>query len=135
MIYRYVSNIKWTPEERYHGTISTEKGFSTVFHKPSEFGGQDGVFNPQDALVASLAMCYSITVQEICQKMRLEVEDFSLEARGILEETDSGKAFTSMELYPSITVKGSEKKATRALKLAKEQCLISKSLNCDIKIK
>ncbi len=132
MSYRYVSHIKWTDDGKYHGTLATDKGFSTTFDKPLEFGGNDGTFNPEDALVASLAMCYSITVKEICDKMRLEVDDFSLTAKGILEETGSGNAITRIYLYPELKVDCSDKKKLRALELAKDNCLITRSLNCEI---
>ncbi len=130
MPYQYVSHIKWT--EEYHGTIATEKGFESDFDKPSEFGGKDGTLNPEDALVASLAMCYSITVKEICKKMRLEVDEFSLTAKGILEETGSGNSITRIYLYPKLRVDCSDKKKLRALELSKKNCLITRSFNCDI---
>ncbi len=132
MTYQYTSKIRWTPEDEYHGTISTEKGFTSTFDKPSEFGGKDGTLNPEDAFVASLAMCYSITVKEICDKMRLEVDDFSLTAKGIIEDGEEGKVFTKVYIYPSIKIDCPDKKTLRALELAKDNCLISRSLKTDI---
>ncbi len=132
MSHQYVSKIRWTPDDEYHGTVSTEKGFKSTFDKPLEFGGKDGTLNPEDGYVASLAMCYSITVKEICDKMRLEVEEFSLTAKGIIEDTENGKTITKIYLRPRIKIDCPEKKILRALELAKDNCLISRTISSDI---
>ena len=131
MSYEYTSRIEWTKESEYHGMIETDKGFSSTFDKPSEFGGKDGTLNPEDAFVASLAMCYSITFKEVCDKMRIDIEEFSLDSVGVIEEMDTGKAFTKVILKPRVKTDHKDK-SERALRLAKENCLISKSLNIEI---
>jgi len=132
MSWNYKSTTKWTDEEGIHSKMEMESGYSCSFHKPSEFGGIDGLLNPEDAFVGSLAMCFSITFKEMCDKMRLNIENFELETDGLLEELDDGKKFTRIYLRPVIESDDSEKKIKRAIQLAKDNCLIAKSMNCEI---
>lgn len=109
-------------------------GYSCSFHKPIEFGGAGGVLNPEDAFVGSLAMCYSITFRSTIEKMRIELEDFYLETKGLLEDVEDGSMITKLFLRPEITLKDEEdrNKAERATKLALKNCLISKSMKSEI---
>lgn len=137
MSHEYTSIVHWSKKENEHGNISMDCGYACGFNKPVEFGGAEGMMNPEDAFVGSLAMCYSITLESTLEKMRLEVEDFELETRGILEETEEGNKITKINLIPKMKLKneGDEDKIKRALKLAKKNCLISKSMSSDIELK
>ena len=132
MSWNYKSITKWSDKESTHSTIDMDCGYSCSFHKPVEFGGEEEMLNPEDAFVGSLAMCFSITFKEMCDKMRLDIDDFVLETEGILEEEDDGKRFTRIYLRPEITSEESEKKIKRALQLAKDNCLIANSMNSEI---
>ncbi|MFO7992416.1 MAG: OsmC family protein [Thermoplasmata archaeon] len=135
MVHKYRSTTKWSDEEDVHATMDMDSGFSCKFHKPAEFGGVDGLLNPEDAFVGSLAMCYSITFQEIADKMRLDIDDFELTTVGILEETDEGRLFTTIRLEPVITSDESEKKILRAVDLVEDHCLISRSMKSKMEIR
>lgn len=135
MVHKYRSTTKWSDEDDVHGTIDMDCGISYPFHKPAEFGGVDGLLNPEDAFVASLAMCFSITFQEITDKMRLDIEDFELTTVGILEETDEGKIFTKIRLEPVITSEDNDKKILRAVDLVEDNCLISRNIKSELEIK
>ncbi len=137
MSHEYVSTVTWSDDEDEHGTISMDCGYACSFHKPVEFGGTEGVMNPEDAFVGSLAMCYSITLESTLEKMRLELEDFELETKGILEDTDEGSMITKIDLIPRVKLKNQEdrNKVEKALELAKKNCLISKSMRSKIELK
>ncbi len=134
MSHKYRSTIRWSDEGDKHGDIKMDCGYTCGFHKPVEFGGAEGMMNPEDAFVGSLAMCYSITLKSTLEKMRLELEDFELKTTGILDETDEGSMITKITIKPKIKLKTEEerKKIERALKLAKDNCLISKSMKSEI---
>ncbi len=132
MSWKYRSTTTWLDEEGKHGKINMDSGHSIEFHKPSEFGGVDGVMNPEDAFVASLAMCFSITFEEITNKMRMDIDGFELETEGILEEGDDGKEFTRIILRPRIKTDEPENKVQRAVDLAKKNCLIARSMRSEI---
>ncbi|MEF8832384.1 MAG: OsmC family protein [Candidatus Thermoplasmatota archaeon] len=137
MTHEYKSVVHWSEEENEHGNISMDCGYACGFNKPVEFGGTEGTMNPEDAFVGSLAMCYSITLESTLEKMRLELEDFELETIGVLEETEEGNKITKIDLIPKVKLKNEEDKdkVERALKLAKDNCLISKSISSEIKLK
>ncbi len=137
MAHEYISIVNWSDEEDAHGTISMDCGYTCDFHKPVEFGGTEGLMNPEDAFVASLAMCYSITLRSTLEKMRSELEGFELETKGTLEDTDQGSMITTIDLIPKVKLKNREdrKKVERALKLAKKNCLISRSMKSEIRLK
>ncbi|MFP4050404.1 MAG: OsmC family protein [Thermoplasmata archaeon] len=132
MSWNYKSLTKWTDEEGKHSEMEMESGYSCSFHKPKEFGGVKNMLNPEDAFVGSLAMCFSITFKEMIDKMRLNIDDFELETEGILEDVDKGKKFTKIYLRPNITSDEPEKKIKKAIKLAKDNCLIANSMDCEI---
>ena len=134
MSWKYRSTTTWLDEEGKHGKMEMDSGYSIEFHKPSEFGGVDGIINPEDAFVASLAMCFSITFQEITDKMRMEIEDFELETEGILEEGEEGKEFTKIILRPKVKTDAPESKVQRAVELTKKNCLIARSMKSEIVI-
>jgi len=95
------------------------------------------MMNPEDAFVGSLAMCYSITLKSTLEKMRLELADFELETKGILEDTEEGSKITKIDLIPKVKLNNGDDKnrVKRALKLAKKNCLISKSMSSEIDLK
>lgn len=137
MTHEYTSIVHWSDKEDEHGSISMDCGYACGFNKPVEFGGADGMMNPEDAFVGSLAMCYSITFKSTLEKMRTEISDFELETRGILEDTDEGSMITKIDLVPRVELKNEDdkKKIERALELAKKNCLISKSMKSEIVLK
>ncbi|MFP3871586.1 MAG: OsmC family protein [Candidatus Natronoplasma sp.] len=137
MTHEYTSIVRWSDEEDRHGSISMDCGYSCDFHKPMEFGGTEGVLNPEDTFVGSLAMCYSITLKSTLEKMRMNIEDFELETRGVLEDTDEGSMITEIEIIPRVKLKEKDdrKKLERALELAKKNCLISNSMKSEIRLK
>lgn len=132
MSWNYKSVTKWSDDEGTHSTIDMDCGYSCSFHKPIEFGGKEEMLNPEDAFVGSLAMCFSITFKEMCDKMRLDIDDFVLETEGILEEVDDSKKFTKIYLRPEIKSEEPEKKIKRAIKLAEDNCLIANSMDSEI---
>ncbi len=136
MAHEYVSTVQWSGEENEHGQLSMDCGYSCGFDKPIEFGGAEGVLNPEDAFVGSLAMCYSITFKSTLEKMRLEIDGFELTTKGILEDVEDGSMITEITVKPRIKLKdeGDREKVERAVKLAKENCLISKSMKSEIKL-
>ncbi len=137
MTHEYVSTVRWSDSEEEHGTISMACGYTCGFHKPIEFGGSDGVLNPEDAFVGSFAMCYSITLKSTLEKMKIVLEDFELITKGILEETDEGKKITKIMITPHVKLKDEKdrKRVERAVVLAKKNCLISKSISSEIELK
>ncbi len=137
MSHEYTSIVTWSEDGEEHGNITMDCGYACGFHKPVEFGGEEGMMNPEDAFVGSLAMCYSITLKSTLEKMRLELANFELETKGILEDTDEGSKITKIDLIPKVKLKneGDKNKVERALELAKENCLISKSMNSKIELR
>ena len=137
MSQEYTSIVNWSEKENEHGNITMDCGYACGFHKPVEFGGEEGMMNPEDAFVGSLAMCYSITLRSTLEKMRLELKDFELITKGLLKDTDEGSKITKITLKPKVKLKNEEdrNKVERALKLAKKNCLISKSMSSEIELK
>ncbi|MBS3817471.1 MAG: OsmC family protein [Candidatus Thermoplasmatota archaeon] len=128
--------MEWSEEEDEHGKLSMDCGFSCTFHKPVEFGGAEDILNPEDAFVGSLAMCYSITLKSMLEKMKVDLGDFELETKGTLEEKDGKKMITTIELIPRIQLKEKmdKEKVKRALELAEENCPIGNSIKSEVEI-
>ncbi len=117
--------------ERSHEIIVDGKKTITGSSDPA-FLGDKTKHNPEDLLLASISSCHMLWYLHLCSDAGIVVTNYTDNAKGIMEETaDAGGKFTSVTLYPTITLKNIEQKdAANALhSKANEWCFISNSLN------
>jgi organic hydroperoxide reductase OsmC/OhrA len=104
---------------------------------PPEFGGPGETWSPEHLFVASLSACLMTTFRAIAANSKLEVFDYSDEASGHLSRgEDRYYRIESVTLRPRVVI-ADESKVDRALRLldkAEKACLISRSVNAEIRL-
>ena len=100
------------------------------FTAPSQFGGLEGRWTPEDLLMNALASCFTTTFHAIAGHSKLEYTDLAVEAEGTVSKTDTGYCFSEIVIRPNLKIASevSRQRAISLLRKAKELCLVSRAL-------
>ena len=113
------------------------------FTAPSEFGGLEGRWTPEDLLLAAIASCYTTTFRALADYSKFTYSDLEVEVSGRVQKVESGYAFNNLCTRPILTIMTEDEKSRGLLLLQKTQdlCLVSRalvtpnSLEAQVKIK
>src|ERR1700687_3079473 len=100
------------------------------FTAPSQFGGLEGRWTPEDLVINALASCFTTTFHAMAGYSKFEYTDLEVEADATVSKTDSGYRFSEIVIRPNLKI-ASEENRQRAISLlhkAKELCLVSRAL-------
>src|ERR1700730_10358618 len=100
------------------------------FTAPSQFGGLEGRWTPEDLLMNALASCFTTTFHAIAGYSKFEYTDLEVEAEGTVSKTDTGYSFSEIVIRPCLTIPNEEnrERAINLLQKAKDLCLVSRAL-------
>lgn len=104
---------------------------------PPEFGGPKGTWSPEHLFVASVSACLMTTFQTIAANSKLETIDYADSPEGHMVRDESGLyRMSSITLRPRVTIPDPDKvdKTNRLLDKAKTACLISRSIQSEVKM-
>jgi organic hydroperoxide reductase OsmC/OhrA len=104
---------------------------------PPEFrGGTPGMWSPEDLLVASVASCYSLTLDAIAKQRDIPIHGLSVEGVGHVTRRAEGRiGFVVIELLVELAVEpGFEEAARRVAHSAKRSCLVGHALEIPIEL-
>jgi peroxiredoxin-like protein len=104
------------------------------FTAPTEFGGLEGRWTPEELLLAAVAGCYT-TLRAIAGAAQFSFTDLQVEASGTVRKADSGYNFSQIVVRPNLKI-GSEQERERALELlkrAEQLCLVSRAIGTTIR--
>jgi organic hydroperoxide reductase OsmC/OhrA len=104
---------------------------------PPEFrGGTPGMWSPEDLLVASVASCYSLTLDAMATQRDIPIRSLSVEGVGHVTRRAEGRiGFVVIELRVELAVEpGCEDAATRTAHAAKQTCLVGHALQIPIEL-
>ncbi|GJM39957.1 MAG: peroxiredoxin [Ardenticatenaceae bacterium] len=109
------AKVVWSGDElQFHGTL----GSGYEFGLNSKAGAQGG--SPMEFLLAGVAGCTAMDVISILQKMRQDVQEFSVEISGVRAE-DHPKVYTETTItYVVRGVNLDEEKVARAIELSED---------------
>jgi organic hydroperoxide reductase OsmC/OhrA len=96
------------------------------------FRGDQGRWNPEDLLVASISACHKLWYLHLCATSGISVVSYRDEAEGtMLEEPNGAGRFVSAVLRPKIVIRSGDdiQKASRLHREAHEYCFIANSVN------
>ena len=130
--YEYHASVSWTSEKK--GLVSAGGLPTLEVAVPPEFKGHEGIWSPEHLLVAAVASCIMNTFLAIAEASKFSFTEYESSARGILEKTDSGYQFTSIEIEAGLTVSKEEavSKGIRLLQKAEENCFVSRSVKAKV---
>jgi organic hydroperoxide reductase OsmC/OhrA len=127
-IYKYKVHIRLT--DNGEGLIRSESREPIKLSSPVEFGGIQGLWTPEDLLVASVNSCLMTTFQFYTKKRGFTYKSYESFAEGTIELIDMRYEFTEIKIMPKIIVNSEEDIETtkKLLDISKKSCLISNSL-------
>ena len=105
------------------------------FTAPTEFGGLEGRWTPEELLLAAVAGCYTTTLRAIAGAAQFNFTDLQVEASGSIRKAESGYNFSQIIVRPNLKI-GSVEERDRALDLlkrAEKLCLVSRALGTTLK--
>lgn len=132
----YDVDLKW--DEGRQGTLSSEKLKEKIeVATPPEFpGGVEGIWSPEHLFIASVSSCFMTTFSAIAEYSKLEYEELSVPATGIMDNESGKFAMTEIILRPKLVImdENQKDKALRILQKAEEACLITRSIKTEVKL-
>lgn len=130
--YEYHTSVSWTSEKK--GLVSAGGLPTLEVAVPPEFNGHEGIWSPEHLLVAAVASCIMNTFLAIAEASKFSFEGYESSARGLLEKTDSGYRFTTIEVEVGLTVAEEQAvaKGIRLLQKAEENCFVSNSVEAQV---
>jgi putative redox protein len=109
---------KWKGNLAFSSNIG---GHEVLTDASEKYGGNDSAPSPKPLMAVALAGCTGIDVATILKKMKVEVEDISIEVE--CKQTDEvPSTYTSMHVIYTFTGKDLDlKKLTRAVELSQDK--------------
>jgi organic hydroperoxide reductase OsmC/OhrA len=100
------------------------------FSAPLAFGGLEGLWTPEDLLLAALASCFTTTFRALAGYSQFEYIDLQVEVEGTVNKAESGYSFSGIVLRPTVTIHAEEnrERALNLLQKTKAACLVSRAL-------
>jgi len=105
------------------------------FTAPTEFGGLEGRWTPEELLLAAVAGCYTTTLRAIAGTAQFNFTDLQVEASGSIRKAESGYNFSQIIVRPSLKIASAEERerALELLKRAEKLCLVSRAIGTTLK--
>ena len=143
--HHYKTTVTWTGNkgtgtsayrayERSH-ILSIEHKTALDMSSDPAFLGDSTKHNPEELLLASLSSCHMLWYLHLCANAGVVVTAYTDEASGIMEENENGGRFTTVTLYPCVTVATATmiEKANALHAEANKKCFIANSCNFPVK--
>ena len=105
------------------------------FTAPTEFGGLEGRWTPEELLLAAIASCYTTTVHAIADAARFDFADLQVEASGTVRKAESGYNFSEIIVQPNLKIASvvDRECALSLLRRAEKLCLVSRAVGTTLK--
>lgn len=134
-MWNYETTVTWTSgkEGRLTAGGNQEIGVAT----PSEFGGPQNIWSPEDLLAGAVGSCVMTTALFFMEKAGVKLLSYLSNASATMEKTREGLAFTGVAVDVSIAVEdeGDMEKSEAALRKAETACPVSNALKCGVSLK
>jgi peroxiredoxin-like protein len=103
---------------------------------PPEFKGEDGVWTPEDLLIAAAESCMMTTFLAFASRAQVLISSYTSEAVGTLEFADGAYRVTRILLRPTIVVEDETalSRVEETLAQAHRACIVSNSIRTDVAV-
>ena len=105
---------------------------------PPEFrGGVEGIWSPEELLVAATASCYAVTLAAIAERRDVPLRALDVRAVGHVEKRADGRfGFVAIELEVELdTDEESRQAAVEAARRAEELCIVAMALYLPVHVR
>ena len=139
------ANLVWNRNEVDFGyknysrnhTWTFENGAKLEVSAATQFLGDPGCVDPEQAFVASLSSCHLLTFLALASFQKLTVEKYEDNAIGHLCKNAEGKmAISRVDLYPEIHfaegINPTREQLEKLHQKAHEECFLANSVKCEI---
>jgi organic hydroperoxide reductase OsmC/OhrA len=133
--YEFPVTVQWIGEHK--GELHLEGKPTLPISSPPFFGGLSNHYSPQELFISSITACYLTTFLTLAQRMQEPVQNYTIEGCGVIERVpEDGWRFSEVviKLFIIVPKKGSEVKIQRAINLTEKYCMVSRSVNCPIRV-
>ena len=133
--YRYKVGVEWAGD-RLTNVSSTDKPDLEIATPPEFKGGMEGVWSPEDLLVASVASCFTVTMVAVLERRDLPLYGLHVTGTGHVTARDDGRfGFVAVELTAAVSTDAlSIEPVQHAAKYAERACLVSMALEIPVHI-
>lgn len=105
------------------------------FTAPTEFGGFEGRWTPEELLLAALAGCFTTTLRSISGSAQFDFTDLEVETSGTVRKADPGYGFSEIVIRPKLKIAASKERehTLDLLKKAERLCLVSRTIDVPLR--
>ena len=132
--YFFETGLQYLEERK--GLLSVRKVAEQILvATPPEFkGGVEGIWSPEQLFLGSLSSCLMTTFLAFAERKNLSITAFECNAIGQVELREGHLEFTSINLYPKITVSSEADHAIANEVLLKtyKHCIIANSVKAEL---
>jgi len=132
--YTYHANAQFHQQDRSFVELEHGAPRTIPFSAPPEFGGQPGMWTPEDFLLAGVASCFVETFKGVAKASKLEFQGLEVPVEGLIEKESGTLRFTRITISPKLIVyrQADHEAGRRLLAKAEHICLVARSLQSDI---
>lgn len=118
-------------------TWTFENGALLQASAATQYLGDPGCVDPEQAFVASLSSCHLLTFLALASFQKLTIESYEDNAVGHLAKNETGKmAISRVDLYPKIVfadgVSPTREQLEQLHRKAHQECFLANSVTCEI---
>jgi organic hydroperoxide reductase OsmC/OhrA len=131
--FQFPVSVTWQ-RGRLTRVLADEKPELRVVAPPVFKGGIDGLWSPEELLVASSASCYAITLAAIADRRGVAIRSLSVSGLGHVSRRHDGKVgFVAIELEARLVTDPDQVDAAEHVaRVAEEGCLVSLALDVPV---
>jgi organic hydroperoxide reductase OsmC/OhrA len=133
--YDFPLSVRWTSGRRTVVSVPGKDDLEVA--TPPEFkGGVEGVWSPEDLLVASVASCFAVTMLAVCERREVPIHGLEVGGSGHVTRRKDGRfGFTEIVLHAAVdTDPGREPEAEEAAEASERGCLVSCSVDFPVRL-
>jgi len=134
MKYLYKTRLSWTGKKK--GRLSSKGKPDIEVACPPEFGGHPDIWSPEDLFLSSVEVCTMTTFLWFVNKENIKPKSYHSKATGTAELIDGAFQFSTIIIKIKIDLNSEEDRVNveKIIKKVTRACLISRSINTDVKI-
>jgi organic hydroperoxide reductase OsmC/OhrA len=134
-LFRFPVDVQWSGGRVTRVTAPCRRALAVA--TPAQFrDGVEGLWSPEDLLVASVATCYTLTLVTIAEHRGVPLELLEVRGEGDVDRRVDGRfGFTAVRLLVQFeTEPEREAEARLAAEDARRSCLVSASLDAPVHV-
>jgi peroxiredoxin-like protein len=134
--FEFPASVEWEGGSMTVASVTGKQDLDVA--TPPEFGGEaEGVWSPEDLLVASAASCFAVTLAAIVRRRTIPLLSLHVDGTGHVGPSEDGHlSFTSIELQVTAETDAAEAltQLEAAIERAENGCVVAMALNIPVNV-